>query len=128
MLTKDDIRNFVYPWYPSNGIGSDLTPVNQQTQEQDYTSDDGQACKMRVFDFQNPTPDLMNSDVNLDVLYPGGFVQNKYVSTGAESLVKLPISHSKRYPIRIASEGNFAPVWSNSSEAGDVHYTIKQAL
>lgn len=28
----------------------------------------------------------------------------------------------------MAGNGNFAPVWANSSEAGDVHRTIKEAI
>lgn len=83
---------------------------------------------LKILDYSNPSEDLMNSDQSLDVLYPGSFVQGKYVDSGAEMLVKLPISHEYRYPIRVAGNGNFVPLWAASSEAGDVHRTIKEAI
>ncbi len=74
-----------------------------------------EVCRLRVFDFSDPTENLMNVDNSLDTLYPGSFVQAKYISTGAESLVKLPISHQERHPIRLGGKGNFPPTDTASS-------------
>lgn len=125
--TKNDIRNYVLPWY-GVPIGSTLPPINQSgsTQVQDPNSDP--ICSLTPYDFQNPSEDLMNVDSNLDTLYPGSFVQGAYLGDGANSLVALPVSPNKRNPIRLAGKGYFQPFWTASSSAGDVHYGIRQAL
>ena len=76
-----------------------------------------------------PSEDLLNIDGNLDVLYPGAFIQSKYVSTGTESLVNLPFPQNKRYNIRVfEGNSNFNPVFSDSPSGADVQRTIKQAI
>lgn len=41
-----------------------------------------------------------------------------------EVLYKIPISSQYRNPIRVGSDRNFAPIWSKSSKAADVHTVI----
>lgn len=124
---KTAVRNEILPWY-TTPFGSTETPFNTQTDSKSIDDTSSETCLLSTFDFQNPTEELLNVDNSLDVLYPGSFVQSKYISSGSESLVKVPISNAKRNPIRIAGKGNFAPVWADSSEAGDVHYAIRQAI
>jgi hypothetical protein len=124
----DPIRSYIWPWY-TTPIGSTLTGGTTPGGTQIQSEDPYQICKVRVYDFTNPTEDLVNVDSNMDVLFPGSFVQSRYVSTGAESLVSLPVGQDKRHPIRLASgDGNFAPFDVTPPTAGQVHYAIKQSI
>lgn len=112
----------------ANPQGSNLTGENSPAGEGVMQENKELKCVLKIFNYSNPSEDLMNSDQAMDVLYPGSFVQGRRFDSGAESLEKLPISHTFRWPVRVAGNGNFAPVWANSSEAGDVHRTIKEAI
>lgn len=124
---KDAVRNFIWPWMQTPK-GSALVPSKNESGSGIISETKELKCEFKVFNFSNPSQDLINTGQPLDVLYPGSFVQGKYVDSGEELLVKLPISPEYRYPVRVAGNGNFAPKWAASSEAGDVHRTIKEAI
>ena len=76
-----------------------------------------------------PNKEILNVDGNLDIVYPGSFVQGKSIGNGPDSLIKLPFPQDKRYNVRIIDgAGNFAPVFAASPSWGDIQYSIKEAL
>ena len=124
------IRQYIWNWYSSSPIGSHLSPFQNPGTSSTHTDEEEQlVCTIKSFNMQEPSENLLNVDGPLDVLYPGSFVQSRYVSTGAESLVSLSFPQDKRYNIRIfEASSNFAPVFSSSPSSGDVQYAIKEAL
>ncbi len=67
-------------------IGSTLHNINTQTGTGTISKTKVLDCYLKVFDYSNPSEDLLNSDQPLDVLYPGSFVQGIKIGSGADIL------------------------------------------
>lgn len=103
LAALDPMRDFVFPWYGENPQGSELTTQPATETSQLLSDEEETNCYVKSYDFSTPTEELLNIASNTDVLFPGSFVQSKYVRNGVESLVSLPIGQDKRHPIRLAS-------------------------
>lgn len=82
---KDAVRQYIWPWMVSP-IGYNLPNINTQSGQGTMSQTKQLVCYLKVFDYSNPSEDLLNSDQPLDVLYPGSFVQGKKIGSGADIL------------------------------------------
>lgn len=82
---KDAVRQYIWPWMVSP-IGNNLPNINSQSGQGTMSQTKQLVCYLKVFDYSNPSEDLLNSDQPLDVLYPGSFVQGKKIGSGADIL------------------------------------------
>lgn len=75
---KDAVRNYIWNWM-NNPIGTGLTNSNNLANQGVMSDTKTLKCFLKIFDYSNPSEELMNSDQSMDVLYPGSLIQGKKI-------------------------------------------------